>query len=230
MIKNCEQCGVKFKTKPSYVASGRGKFCSRECRDEARRNKVTRVCEHCGIKFKTIPSYIARGEGKFCSRRCWEKSRGNKVPRVCEQCGIKFKTIPSLVAQGGGKYCSRGCYAEAKRNKVTMVCKHCGIKFKISPSHVAQGGGIYCGRKCYAAARRTGFLAKNGYMKIGINGKKVYEHRLVMAEALGRDLTADEVVHHIDGDRLNNAIENLQLFPNNSAHTKFHRKEKGVPK
>lgn len=40
----------------------------------------------------------------------------------------------------------------------------------------------------------------------------VYEHRLVMAEALGRDLTPDEMVHHIDGNRLNNAAENLCLM------------------
>lgn len=39
----------------------------------------------------------------------------------------------------------------------------------------------------------------------------VLEHRLVMAQKLGRPLTQHETVHHIDGDRTNNAIENLQL-------------------
>ena len=38
------------------------------------------------------------------------------------------------------------------------------------------------------------------------------EHRLVMAIALGRPLTADESVHHRDGDRLNNSLENLELW------------------
>jgi hypothetical protein len=50
----------------------------------------------------------------------------------------------------------------------------------------------------------------------------VFEHRLVMEEVLGRYLTAEEVVHHIDGVKSNNAPENLMLFPNNAAHTRWH--------
>jgi hypothetical protein len=37
------------------------------------------------------------------------------------------------------------------------------------------------------------------------------QHRLVMARALGRPLKPHETVHHIDGDRSNNALSNLQL-------------------
>ncbi len=39
----------------------------------------------------------------------------------------------------------------------------------------------------------------------------VLVHRLVMAESLGRNLTTKETVHHIDGDKLNNELSNLQL-------------------
>ena len=55
-----------------------------------------------------------------------------------------------------------------------------------------------------------------------INGKTKQVHRLVMEEHLGRELTKDEVVHHIDRNKSNNDLDNLMLFPTKSAHTKFH--------
>ena len=52
--------------------------------------------------------------------------------------------------------------------------------------------------------------------------KLVAEHRLTMEKHIGRFLKESEIVHHIDGDRKNNSISNLMLFPNSSSHHKFH--------
>jgi hypothetical protein len=50
----------------------------------------------------------------------------------------------------------------------------------------------------------------------------VLEYRLVMAEKLGRMLTSDEFVHHIDGDPTNNHPDNLMLVTR-SEHLRIHR-------
>lgn len=46
----------------------------------------------------------------------------------------------------------------------------------------------------------------------------VREHRLVMEQHLRRYLSPCEVVHHIDGNKANNSIDNLELFSRNADH------------
>lgn len=51
---------------------------------------------------------------------------------------------------------------------------------------------------------------------------RILEHRYVISEHLRRKLTEDEVVHHKDGNTLNNSIDNLELLPNAAAHSFKH--------
>jgi hypothetical protein len=62
------------------------------------------------------------------------------------------------------------------------------------------------------APKGSGTLNRDGYRLISHNGKQVLEHRVVMAEHIGRPLTRDENVHHLDGDRTNNRLDNLELW------------------
>lgn len=50
----------------------------------------------------------------------------------------------------------------------------------------------------------------------------IREHRLVMEKHLGRTLLPNELVHHINGDRKDNRIENLMLFNSIGKHIAHH--------
>jgi hypothetical protein len=68
----------------------------------------------------------------------------------------------------------------------------------------------------YAGARAekgSMYVNREGYVETyDTDGRKIAEHRMVMQTALGRPLYPHESVHHINGDRADNRIENLELW------------------
>lgn len=59
------------------------------------------------------------------------------------------------------------------------------------------------------------------YKTIQVNGKQVRLHRFIMEEHIGRTLSSNEIVHHINEDKFDNRLENLEILTR-SEHLKKH--------
>jgi len=68
-------------------------------------------------------------------------------------------------------------------------------------------------------------LSHDGYVLVKVvegEGHWRSEHALVVEAAIGRPLRRSEVVHHINGDRADNRLENLYLCRDRSHHNQVH--------
>lgn len=119
---------------------------------------------------------------------------------------------------------------------IERTCLFCGNKFNVFPCHVRSGIAKYCSRSCHAKSRigNKNPHWKGGEVKIDTGGyRKVYipygmkpEHVLIMEKNIGRELKENEIVHHIDGNRINNNIENLKLLESQGAHRTEHARQR----
>lgn len=99
---------------------------------------------------------------------------------------------------------------------ISRVLRQNGLPTAIKPQGASHGmwkggrtitGQGYVQRMVAADDPMAVMRSRSGY---------VLEHRLVVAQAIGRPLEPQETVHHINGDRQDNRLENLQL--RQSAH------------
>lgn len=139
----------------------------------------------------------------FCGRKCWAISRTKpKINKVCKQCQKHFFSKEHDNKTHTYLFCSQKCYGQYRKENYS------------GKNHNSWKGGV-----TYANGYRYIYLPNHPYAE-----KKGYfmEHRKIMEDDLGRLLDpVNEVVHHKDGDILNNSIENLEVM-SRAAHLLIH--------
>lgn len=137
---------------------------------------------------------------------------------------------PDLIPYG---YCHCGCGEKAGVSKKTdrWAGYVKGEPFKFLPYH-----------HCKTTAKKGsashlwkgGVTDSGGYRQISCNGHPSaknhhkMEHIVVMEIHLGRSLIPPEKVHHKNGKKDDNRIENLVLCANAAEHSEIHRREKAL--
>ena len=124
------------------------------------------------------------------------------IKRICNFCGNKFQVKKWRIAQGRGKYCS-------------PHCRHKGHSLEIAGDKSPNwNGGIYI-HDGYKLIRIKNHPHANplGYIR---------EHRVIMEKHLGRYMKPEERIHHLNGNKQDNRIENLQIVTIGE-HNRIHK-------
>lgn len=111
-----------------------------------------------------------------------------------------------------GKEKSMGFWTANRLQEGTTCSKECLLEYrkKISSKRVIKGF-----EKNNRNMKTGCGITTDGYVWINVRGisynNQIKLHRYIMQVHLGRSLRSDEIVHHKDGNKLNNALENLEI-------------------
>jgi hypothetical protein len=145
---------------------------------------------------------------------------GKSIPEVSAITGVPKSTIRFQLKKAGAlRTRADGVRIAAKAGKL------CHLKGRARPPFSAEWRkNISKAKLKWAETHALGFSKKpSGYIEITRgNNKGKTQHVIIMQDRIGRNLMPDEVVHHIDGNRANNAADNLALMTR-SGHSRHHR-------
>lgn len=129
--------------------------------------------------------------------------RGKRFWAACTKCG-KERWVPLV--------------AGLPENKLCISCTR-KLQFRVISNHPSWRGGRSSTIDGYVQLwiARDDFFFPMARVMTGHSGR-VLEHRLVMAKHLNRCLLPWEIVHHKNGIRDDNRIENLQMLPSQTHH------------
>ena len=230
-MKDCEclSCGQHFRVKDRRS----GKYCCRACYLKSFNAKAVVSCRGCGEDFQPSPS--DRHGRTFCSHRCYlsfsvEENHSCYNPdaelRNCRNCDLSFRSTPSDNRIFCGTKCRNQHRQQYPKNGFAE-CPQCSGKFRRM-----KHGQEFCSPECSInhAVGDKSHAWSGGQYQSDIDGRNfVYQgqkqrgrsqynllHRLVGESAIGRRLTSDEKVWHIDRDKTNVSIDNLYIFRSQS--------------
>jgi len=151
-------------------------------------------------------------------KKCLKRTKLHVVK--CKVCGVTFGTYRSTKVHCS-LTCSRVTISNNLKKGENRKCVACGDTFYSRRSEDRRNCvRKFCSKKCLYKDKKMGlptgeYLGYDGYIVVSTTDdgrKQIKKHRLIMEESIGRMLSPKEVVHHKDENKLNNAINNLQIM------------------
>jgi len=152
-------------------------------------------CKVCGKQFYLPPCTISkRAAVPCCSLDCKR--------RITSRVWDNVENVKALYSDGKSIWHIQRLFG-GDHATIAKLLRANGIKVRPAGFYSdAARNGRYKG----------GSLSRDGYRVIQVNKRSVFEHRKVMSDFLKRELIPCEHVHHMNGDKLDNRIENLALL------------------